>query len=131
MATKIRLQRGGAKKKPFYRIVVTDSRSPRDGDFIEKIGTYNPLLAKTDKKRVEIKAERAEHWLNTGAEPSERVALILKTLGVGAESKTLKKVLVKRDVSVKARQAAISAKKKAEEEAKRKEEEKAAKEAQA
>lgn len=74
MSLKIRLARGGAKKRPHYSIVVTDSRSPRDGRFIEKIGTYNPLLAKTDEKRVQYNDERAKYWLSKGAKASDRVA---------------------------------------------------------
>lgn len=74
MALKIRLARGGAKKRPFYSIVVTDSRNARDGRFIEKIGTYNPLLAKTDEKRVQYDAERAQFWLGRGAKATDRVA---------------------------------------------------------
>ena len=74
MSLKIRLARGGAKKRPFYSIVVADSRMPRDGRFIEKIGTYNPLLAKDDENRVKFDAERAKHWLSVGARPTDRVA---------------------------------------------------------
>ncbi len=74
MSLKIRLARGGAKKRPFYSIVVADSRNPRDGRFIEKIGTYNPLLAKTDEKRVQYNDERAKYWLSKGAKPTDRVA---------------------------------------------------------
>ncbi|MEM7446386.1 MAG: 30S ribosomal protein S16, partial [Pseudomonadota bacterium] len=77
MATVIRLSRGGAKKRPFYSIVVTDKRSPRDGRFIEKVGTYNPMLAKDHPDRVVLKTERIQHWLSTGAKPSERVAKFL------------------------------------------------------
>ena len=74
MALKIRLSRGGAKKRPFYRIVVADSRSPRDGRYIERIGTYNPILARDHPERVVIKTDRAKHWLDHGATPSDRVA---------------------------------------------------------
>ena len=77
MATVIRLSRGGAKKRPFYTIVVTDKRSPRDGRFIERVGTYNPMLAKDHPDRVVLKTERIQHWLSTGAQPSERVAKFL------------------------------------------------------
>ena len=69
MALSIRLARGGAKKRPYYRIVVADSRSPRDGRFIEKLGTYNPLLAKDSPERVKLDAERVSHWLKVGAQP--------------------------------------------------------------
>ena len=77
MSLKIRMARGGAKRRPFYRIVVADSRSPRDGKFIEKIGTYDPMLKSDDPKRVVLNAERAKHWLSVGATPSERVARFL------------------------------------------------------
>jgi small subunit ribosomal protein S16 len=82
MAVSIRLSRGGAKKRPYYRIVVADSRSPRDGSFIEKIGTYNPLLAKDDAKRVVLDTERAKHWLSVGAQPSDRVARFFDAAGL-------------------------------------------------
>ena len=82
MAVSIRLSRGGSKKRPYYRIVVADSRSPRDGSFIEKIGTYNPLLAKDDEKRVVLDADRAKHWLGVGAQPTDRVARFLDVAGV-------------------------------------------------
>lgn len=74
MALKIRLARGGAKKKPFYSIVVADSRAPRDGRFIEKLGTYNPLLAKDSGERINFSAERVRYWLERGAKPTDRVA---------------------------------------------------------
>ena len=77
MSLKIRLARGGAKKRPYYRIVVADSRMPRDGRFIERVGTYNPMLAKDHPDRVTLKAERIQHWLGVGALPSERVARFL------------------------------------------------------
>ena len=82
MAVSIRLSRGGSKKRPYYRIVVADARSPRDGKFIEKIGTYNPLLAKDDEKRIVLDAERARHWVSVGAQPTDRVARFLDTAGV-------------------------------------------------
>ena len=82
MATAIRLSRGGSKKRPYYKIVVTDSRSPRDGRFIERIGSYNPLLAKTDEKRVVLDVERAKHWVSVGAQPTDRVARFLDAAGV-------------------------------------------------
>ena len=77
MALKIRLARGGAKKRPFYRIVVSDSRAPRDGRFIEKLGTYNPLLAKDREDRVQFNDERVRYWLDKGAKPTDRVARFL------------------------------------------------------
>tara|TARA_Y100000996_G_scaffold415441_1_gene410219 strand:+ start:2437 stop:3048 length:612 start_codon:yes stop_codon:yes gene_type:complete len=82
MATKIRLARGGSKKRPFYRIVVADERAPRDGNFIEKIGNFNPMVAKDHKERVVLSKERAEHWLKVGAQPTERVQKILSELGM-------------------------------------------------
>ncbi len=82
MAISIRLSRGGSKKRPYYRIVVADARSPRDGRFIEKIGTYNPLLGKEDEKRVVLDGERAAHWLSVGAQPTDRVARFLDKAGV-------------------------------------------------
>ena len=77
MALKIRLSRGGAKKRPFYRIVVADSRNPRDGRFIERVGTYNPLLPKDSSERVKLNVERIRYWLGTGARPTDRVARFL------------------------------------------------------
>lgn len=77
MSLKIRLSRGGAKKHPFYRIVVADSRSPRDGRFIEKIGTYDPMVAKDHPERLRLDKERAQHWLSVGAKPSDRVLRFL------------------------------------------------------
>ena len=82
MALSIRLSRGGSKKRPYYRIVVADARAPRDGKFIEKIGNYNPLLAKDDDKRIVLDAERAKHWLANGAQPTDRVARFLDAAGV-------------------------------------------------
>ncbi len=82
MAISIRLSRGGSKKRPYYRIVVADARSPRDGRFIEKIGNYNPLLAKDNEQRVQLDADRAKHWLSVGAQPTDRVARFLDTAGV-------------------------------------------------
>ena len=82
MALSMRLSRGGSKKRPYYRIVVADARSPRDGKFIEKIGTYNPLLAKDDEKRIVLDTDRAKHWLSVGAQPTDRVARFLDVTGV-------------------------------------------------
>ena len=82
MATSIRLSRGGSKKRPYYRIVVADSRAPRDGKFIERIGSYNPLLAKTDEKRIVLDVERAKYWVENGAQPTDRVARFLDAVGV-------------------------------------------------
>lgn len=82
MALKIRLARAGAKKRPYYHVVVADSRKPRDGRFIEKVGSYNPMLAQGDEKRVVLNAERLKHWLGVGAQPSDRVALFLARAGL-------------------------------------------------
>jgi len=82
MALKIRLTRSGAKKKPYYRIVVAENTSPRDGKFVERIGSYNPMLASDDKDRYIVDAERVKYWMSVGAQPTERVAKMLGHLGV-------------------------------------------------
>ena len=82
MAMKIRLARGGSKKRPFYRVVAADSRMPRDGRFIEKLGTYNPLLPKDSEERVKLNVERVHHWLAQGAQPTDRIARMLEAAGV-------------------------------------------------
>ena len=87
MAMKIRLARGGSKKRPFYRIVAADSRMPRDGRYIEKLGTYNPLLPKDSEERVKMDVERIQHWLSEGAQPTDRVSRFLEAAGV-LEGKT-------------------------------------------
>ena len=79
MSLKIRLARGGAKKRPHYRIVVADSRMPRDGRYIERLGTYDPLLDKDNENRVDLKEERIRYWLSQGAKPTDRVARFLGT----------------------------------------------------
>ena len=81
MSIKIRLARGGSKKRPFYRIVAADSRQARDGRFIEKLGTYNPLLPKDSEQRVQMDMERVQHWLSHGAQPTDRVARFLEAAG--------------------------------------------------
>ncbi|WP_375229070.1 30S ribosomal protein S16 [Roseobacter sp. S98] len=86
MAMKIRLARGGSKKRPFYRIVAADSRMPRDGRFIEKLGTYNPLLPKDSEERVKMDVERVQHWLSQGAQPTDRVARMLEAAGLKEKS---------------------------------------------
>jgi small subunit ribosomal protein S16 len=85
MALKIRLARGGAKKRPFYSIVIADGRSPRDGRFIEKVGTYNPMLERDHADRITLKEERLKHWLGVGAQPTERVARFLGNAGLMAK----------------------------------------------
>ena len=82
MAMKIRLARGGSKKRPFYRIVAADSRMPRDGRYIEKLGTYNPLLPKDSEERVKMDMERVKYWLGEGAQPTDRVSRFLEAAGV-------------------------------------------------
>lgn len=81
MAMKIRLARGGSKKRPFYRIVAADSRMPRDGRFIEKLGTYNPLLPKDSEERVKMNMERVQYWLDQGAQPTDRISRFLEAAG--------------------------------------------------
>ncbi|WP_321364790.1 30S ribosomal protein S16 [uncultured Celeribacter sp.] len=85
MAMKIRLARGGSKKRPFYSIVASDSRMPRDGRFIEKLGTYNPLLPKDSEERVKMNMERVQYWLGQGAQPTDRVSRMLEAAGVLAK----------------------------------------------
>ena len=82
MAVSIRLSRGGAKKRPYYKIVVADARTGRDGKFIERIGSYNPMLPKDSPERVKLDADRARHWLSVGAQPSDRVARFLDVAGI-------------------------------------------------
>ena len=82
MAMKIRLARGGSKKRHFYRIVAADSRMPRDGRFIEKLGKYNPLLPKDSEERVKMDIEKIQDWISKGAQPTERVARMLEAAGV-------------------------------------------------
>ncbi|MFN3988982.1 MAG: 30S ribosomal protein S16 [Erythrobacter sp.] len=82
MAIAIRLSRGGAKKRPYYRIVVSDVRSPRDGKYLEQIGTYNPVLAKDSPERVKLNEDRARYWLGVGAQPTDRVARFLDAAGI-------------------------------------------------
>jgi small subunit ribosomal protein S16 len=83
---KIRLARAGSKKRPFYRIVAADSRMPRDGRFIEKLGTYNPLLPKDSEDRVKMDMERIQHWLDKGALPTDRIARMLEAAGTRSKA---------------------------------------------
>lgn len=85
MSMKIRLARGGSKKRPHYSIVASDSRMPRDGRFIEKLGTYNPLLAKDSEDRVKLNVERVQYWISQGAQPTDRVARFLEAAGLTAK----------------------------------------------
>jgi small subunit ribosomal protein S16 len=87
MALKIRMTRGGAKKRPFYSIVVAEHTSPRDGRFIEKLGTYNPMLKREHPERVRLNTERIKHWISVGALPSDRVARFLADAGMGEKPK--------------------------------------------
>ncbi|GGE57585.1 30S ribosomal protein S16 [Actibacterium pelagium] len=82
MAIKIRLARGGSKKRPFYRVVAADSRMPRDGRYIERLGTYNPLLPKDSEERIKLDMERVQYWLGEGAQPTDRVSRFLEAAGV-------------------------------------------------
>ena len=87
MAMKIRLARGGSKKRPFYRIVAADSRMPRDGRYIEKLGTYDPLLPRDNENRIQMDVERVQHWLERGAEPTDRIARMLEAAGLRPAAK--------------------------------------------
>ncbi|MFD2172656.1 30S ribosomal protein S16 [Rhodobacter lacus] len=104
MAMKIRLARGGSKKRPHYAIVASDSRMPRDGRFLEKLGTYNPLLAKDSEDRVKMDMERVQYWLGQGAQPTDRVARFLEA--AGAMPKTERKNLKKAEPGDKAKKRA-------------------------
>lgn len=127
MALSMRLSRGGRKQRPFYRIVVADKRAPRDGRYIERLGTYNPLLANDDDKRVVLNEERVKYWLEQGAEPSDRVGLMLAKAGLAGKpevretpkkSAPSEKTLLKRQDKEEKLKAAEEAKKAAEEEEK-------------
>ncbi len=117
MATKIRLQRGGTTNRPFYRFVVADEKAARDGKFIEKLGTYDPLISKDKAERINVKKDRIEYWLSVGAQPSEKVALLITKAGIANDNKTVKEILKKREKSIKVKKAAAEAKAKAEAEA--------------
>ena len=122
MALSIRLSRGGRKKRPFYRIVVADKRMPRDGRYIERLGTYNPLLADDNEQRVQLVEDRIKYWLSQGAKPSERVAIFLGKAGIidmpeqpnrpnksKPSEKTLMKLEEKKEKLEAAKEAAASA----------------------
>lgn len=83
MSLKIRLARGGSKKRPYYHVVVADARSPRDGRFIEKLGSWNPMLAKDDAGRIVLNNERIQHWVAAGAQPTDRVLRFMADAGLG------------------------------------------------
>jgi len=101
---KIRLARGGSKKRPHYSIVATDSRMPRDGRFLEKLGTYNPLLAKDSEHRVKMNMERVQYWLSQGAQPTDRIARMLEAAGV--REKTERRNMKKAEPGERARKRA-------------------------
>ena len=117
MAVTIRLRRMGTTKRPAYRVVVADSRSPRDGRFIEKIGTYNPMLKHDDPQRVSFDTERMQHWLKVGAQPSDRIAYFLGKAGLRpmpAQRQQTTKQLPKAKAQERAKAAADAAAKAAE-----------------
>ena len=89
MSVSLRLSRGGSKKRPYYKVVVSNSRAPRDGKYLEQVGTYNPLLAKDDENRVRVVEDRVRYWLGVGAQPTERVARLLDKLGIKERKVTL------------------------------------------
>ncbi len=111
MSLKIRLSRGGAKKRPFYRIVIADSRMPRDGRFIERLGTFDPLKAKDAADRLVFDAEKAQTWIAKGAQPTDRVARLLESVGVGqrAARSNPQKALPKKKAQERAAAAAKAA----------------------
>ena len=122
MATKIRLARGGTKKRPFYRIVIADERAPRDGNFIEKVGNFNPMLPKDHKERLIFSKERVEYWLKVGAQPTERVQKFLAEHGLVdapkvtektkqhlPKAKAQERMKQKEEASIKAEEAAKAA----------------------
>ena len=89
MAISLRLSRGGSKKRPYYRVVVADARSPRDGKYLEQVGTYNPLLAKDDANRVKLVEDRVRYWVGVGAQPTDRVARMLDKAGIKERAATV------------------------------------------
>ncbi|SDW23164.1 30S ribosomal protein S16 [Roseicitreum antarcticum] len=111
MATKIRLARGGSNKRPHYAIVASDSRMARDGRFLEKLGTYNPLLPKDSEDRVKMDMERVQHWLSTGAQPTDRVARFLEAAGLRTkpERANLKKAVPGKKATERAKEKAAKA----------------------
>ncbi|HMB47986.1 MAG TPA: 30S ribosomal protein S16 [Afifellaceae bacterium] len=120
MAVKIRLARGGTKKRPFYRIVAADERAPRDGRYIEKLGTFNPLLPKDDTARLVMDAERIQHWMGTGAKPTDRVLRLLDGAGLATRparnnpkkavpgAKALERVEAKKQAEIEAKDKAAA-----------------------
>ena len=116
MSVKIRLSRGGAKKRPYYYIVVASAQSPRDGRYIEQIGTFDPMLKKDDANRLKLDVERARHWLKVGAQPTDRVARFLDANGLMKRTpqKSIAKALPKKKAQERAAAAAEKAKAEAE-----------------
>jgi small subunit ribosomal protein S16 len=114
MSLKLRLARAGAKKRPFYRIVVADSRSPRDGRFIEIVGTWNPILPKGDEKRVVLNLDRIRHWQSVGAQPTDRVLRFLDAAGLAKRPPRINPEKAKPGKKAEERAAAVEAKAKAE-----------------
>ena len=117
MSIKLRLSRGGAKKRPYYRIVVADSRKPRDGRYIERVGTYNPMLPQGHPDRIKLDGERIKHWLGVGAQPSERVARFLgqaEIIPMPAISETPKKSAPRAKTMQRMKEAEAAAEAKAE-----------------
>jgi len=96
MAVKIRLARSGTKKRPYYKVIAADARAPRDGNFIEKIGTYNPLLNKDNENRITFKIDRVEYWLSKGAQPTERIAKFINSAGIQLPKSIIKKIIIKK-----------------------------------
>lgn len=89
MSVSMRLSRGGSKKRPYYKIVVSNSRAPRDGKYLEQVGTYNPLLAKDDANRVRLVEDRVRYWIGVGAQPTDRVARMLDKAGIKERAATV------------------------------------------
>ena len=120
MTVRIRLSRYGAKKKPFYRIVVADVRAPRDGKFIERVGTFDPLKDKSDDSRLNLELDRIKHWLSTGAQPTERVQQFLSDAGLmkAVKKNNPNKAKPKKKAQERLKAKEESLKKKKEEEAK-------------
>ncbi len=114
MTVMIRMARAGGKKRPFYHIVAADKHSPRDGRFLEKIGTYNPLLPGDIKTRVQWKEDRVHHWLERGAQPSDRVVQFLNVLGLEQDRRAVKESNERRKHSIMRRKEAEAKAKKAE-----------------
>lgn len=96
MAVKIRLTRGGAKNRPYYNLVAADSRKPRDGRFIERLGNYDPLMAKDNPARLSLKKDRIEYWLSVGAQPSDRVLKFLNDNGIGQKTTQVKEATARK-----------------------------------